>query len=198
MDYFLNRAIVISDEATNHMKRWCVWIPVSVMALLWCIVVSASDGQGTEVDRILKRFPGYHLLTLQERDSDTRAFVVRHFPKDNPSLVRADLNGDGNPDYAVLLRDDKSGATKLVVLLCSADGQCKSVYELDETAYAGSVYLRPASMGSKASQTEAVNGNTPPVKLHSTGIQVTYFEKGKVVLYWNRKLRKIEELQTED
>ena len=48
------------------------------------------------------------------------------------------------------------------------------------------------------SQTEAVNGNTPPVKLHYTGIQVTYFEKGKVVLHWNQKLQKIEEVQTGD
>ncbi len=79
-----------------------------------------------------------------------------------------------------MLKDEKSGATKLVVLLCSADGQCKNVYELDETAYADSVYLRPVSLESKVSQTEAVNGNTPQVKLHSTGIQVTYFEKGKV------------------
>jgi len=198
MGFFLNRAIVISDEATNHMKRLCVWILVSLMALVWCIALSASDGQGTDVDSVLKRFPGYHLLTLQERDPDVKAFVVRHFPKANPSVVRADFNGDGSPDYAVLLRDDKTGTTKLVVLLCSADGQCKSVYELDETAYAGAVYLRPVSMGSKLSQTEAVNSNTPPVKLHSTGIQVTYFEKGKVVLHWNRKLQKIEEVQTGD
>ncbi|MGB0116868.1 MAG: hypothetical protein WCC78_15310 [Terriglobales bacterium] len=127
-----------------------------------------------------------------------RAFFVKHFPKDNPSLVRADFDGNGHPDYALLLRDDKTGATKLVVLLCAADGQCKNVYELDETAYAGAVYLRPVSMGSKVSQTEAVSGNSPPVKLHSTGIQVNYFEKGKVVLYWNRKLQKIEEVQTED
>jgi len=180
------------------MKRLCGWILLSVTALIWCVALSAGDGQGGDVDSILKRFPGYHLLTLQERDPDVKAFVVRHFPRDNPSLIRADFNGDGNPDYAVLLRDDKSGATKLVVLLCSADGQCKSVYELDETAYAGSVYLRPMSMGSKVSQTEAVNGNAPPVKLHSTGIQVTYFEKGKVVLHWNRKLQKIEEVQTGD
>lgn len=131
------------------MKRLCVRILASLTALVWCVALSASDGQGTDVDSTLKRFPGYHLLTLQERDPDVKAFVVRHFPKDNPSLVRADFNGDGNPDYAVLLRDDKSGATKLVVLLCSADGQCKSVYELDETAYAGSVYLRPLSMGIK-------------------------------------------------
>jgi hypothetical protein len=169
-----------------------------MIALVWCGVPSASGGQSGSLDSILKLFPGYHLLNLQERDPDLKAFLVQHFPKSDPSVVRADFNGDGNPDYALLLKDEKSGATKLVVLLCSADGQCKNVYELDETAYASSVYLRPLSTGSKVSQTEAVTGNTPPVKLHSTGIQVTYFEKGKVVLHWNRKLQKIEEVQTGD
>lgn len=184
--------------AMNYMKPLSIRVLVSVTALVWCVSLSASDGRGTDVDRILKRFPGYHLLTLQERDPDTRAFVVRHFPKDNPSLVRADFNGDGTPDYALLLRDDKSSATKLVVLLCPAAGPCKSVFEVNETADAGSVYLRPVSVGSKVAETEAVNGNTPPMKLHSTGIRVTYDEKGEVVLYWNRKVQKIESVQTAD
>ena len=105
-----------------------------------------------------------------------KAFVVRHFPKDNPSLVRADFNGDGIPDYALLLKNDKSSATNLVVLLCPADGACKSVYEVNETAYAGSVYLRAVSVGSKVSETEVLNGNAPPMKLHSSGIRVTYDE----------------------
>jgi hypothetical protein len=180
------------------MVRLWHWIPLSVTALVCCVALSASDGQGTGVDTVLKLFPGYHVLTLQERDPDVKAFLGQHFPKSNPSVVRADFNGDGNPDYALLLKDDKTGAAKLVVLLCSADGQCKSVYDVDGTTYASVTYLRPVSTGSKVSQTEAVPGNTPPVKLRSTGIQVNYFEKGKVVLHWNPKRQKIEEVQTGD
>ncbi len=199
LGFFLNRVIVI-EEAISHMTRLYGWILLSVTVLVGCVALSASDGQADAVENILKRFPGSHLLSLQERGSDVRDFFVQHFPKDNPSLIRADFNGDGYPDYALLLRDDKSGTTKLVVLLCSANGQCKSAYQLDESAYAGSVYLRPASLGSQVSQTDAINGNdhNSRIKLHSTGVQVTYFEKGKVVLYWNRKHQKIEELQTED
>ncbi len=180
------------------MKRLRVWVPVFLMALVWCVALSGSDAQATDLNSVLKQFPGYHLLTLQERDPDLKAFLAQHFPKSNPSVVRADFNGDGNQDYALLLKDDKSGKTKLVVLLCSADGQCKSAYEVDETTYASLVYLKPVSTGSKVSQTEAIPGNTPPVKLRSTGIQVNYFEKGKVVLHWNQKSQKIEEVQTSD
>jgi hypothetical protein len=180
------------------MTRHCGWILPIVVVLLWSVLASASDGQAGDISAILKQFPGYHVLTLQERDSDLKAFLAQHFPKGNPSVVRADFNGDGNPDYALLLKDDKTGAAKLLVLLCSANGQCKSVYDVDETTYASVTYLRPLSTGSKVSQMEAVPGNTPPVKLRSTGIEINYFEKGKVVLHWNTKRKKIEEVQTGD
>ena len=100
------------------MTRLCGSVLLSVLALVWCVALSGSDGQGTDLNGVLKQFPGYHLLTLQERDPDVKAFLAQHFPKSNPSVVRADFNGDGNPDYALLLKDDKSGAAKLVVLLC--------------------------------------------------------------------------------
>jgi hypothetical protein len=41
MGFFLNRAIVISDEATNHMKRLCALILISLMALVWCVALLA-------------------------------------------------------------------------------------------------------------------------------------------------------------
>ena len=170
------------------------------VVLLCCVQLpSSGEDQKNNLKSILSGFSGYHLLTLKELDSDTQAFIVRHFPKANPSLVHADFDGDGQLDYALLLRNDKSQATKLVVLLCSDDVHCRSVYELDVSAYSDSVYLRPVTKGSRVSQTEAVDSNqTAPVNLKSYGIQVTYFEKGKVVLYWNKKLKKIEEVQTAD
>jgi len=174
---------------------------VILIAVLFCCVLISTSGEERKnnIDKILSSFPGYHLLTLKELDSNTQAFIVQHFPKANPSLVHADFDGDGQLDYGLLLRNDKSQATKLVVLLCSEDVHCRSVYELDVSAYSDSVYLRPVTKGSRVSQTEAVDSNhTAPVNLKSYGIQVTYFEKGKVVLYWNKKLKKIEEVQTAD
>jgi hypothetical protein len=180
----------------NRMNRTRAWI-VSLVAMLSCIVFPANaDDAG--LDEILKHFPADHLLKLQERDPDLRTFVAQNFPKDNASVVRADFNGDGNPDYALLLKNDRTGKTKLVVLLCSVDAQCRNVYELDETAYAGSVYLQSVSTGSNVSPSKAVDRKNQPLKLSLTGIQVNYFEKGTVVLRWNPKRQKIEEVQTAD
>ena len=177
-------------------RRWGS-IVVSLMTLACCAVSLAHEVPGPgDVDKLLKLFPGYHLLSLQERDNDTKAFFTQNFPKANPSLVRGDFDGDGHDDYAALLKEDKSPATKLVVLLCQGNGECKRVYEQDETAVSKFVYLRPLHPGSRVS--EAEGGGASGVKLAFTGIQVAYFEKGAVVLYWNSKLRKIEEIQSED
>src|SRR5579872_6844076 len=81
---------------------------VVLMALCWSFVASVHGQQGIPLEDLLSRFPGYHLLTMQERDPDVQAFLHHHFPKENPSLVRADFNGDGIIDYAVLVENDKT------------------------------------------------------------------------------------------
>jgi hypothetical protein len=174
---------------------------VGVLATLFCCAgAPAGVERKSDVDNILSSFPGYHLLTMSELDTGTRAYFSQHFPKSNPSVVQADFDGDGHLDYALLVRNVKSKTTKLIVLLCSEDGQCRKVYELDVSMYSDLVYLRLVAIGSVVSQTDAIDStdHLTPVRLKASGIQVSYFEKGKVVLYWNRKLKKIKEVDTQD
>jgi len=179
--------------------RKCL-VVVAALALILSLAASAAEGPNDGINSILNLFPGYHVLTLAERDAGTRAFVLRRFPKDNPSIVHADIDGDGNLDYAVLLKDDKSQQAKLIVLLCSRENVCKKVYELDVTRYSDTAYLRPVASGSKVAQTDAIDtkDKSGPVKLSAAGIRVTYFEQGEVVYYWNRKHGKLEAVQTRD
>ena len=67
------------------MKRRYAWIMSSVVILLCGVFASATDGQAGDIDTVLKKFPGYHVLTLQERNSDLKTFFAQHFPKSNPS-----------------------------------------------------------------------------------------------------------------
>lgn len=183
------------------MKQVFASTLVVVLAALFCGVgASAAEDQRIDVDNILSGFPGYHVLTLNQRDSSTRAFISQHFPKLNPSVVHADFDSDGHLDYALLVRNEKSKTTKLIVLLWSEDGQYRKVYESDVIMYSELVYLQPAPIGSVASQTDAFDStdHSSPVRLKSTGIKVSYFEKGEIVVYWNRKLKKIKEVQTAD
>jgi hypothetical protein len=172
-----------------------------VVLSLFCFAAQTNAKPAEEdLSVILSHFPGQHVLALSDLDPPTRAFFLKRFPKGDPGVVRADLDGDGHEDFALLLKDNKSKVTKLQILLCSGEGSCKGMYQLDVTPYSDLVYLRPIAVGSTVSQTEAIdtNDHASPGKLKLMGIEVTYFGKGKVVLYWNRKHKKIEEVQTED
>src|ERR1017187_6936222 len=101
------------------MKRMCLFS--LFLALIFSIAVPRGNGQSDGIDKmILDDFPGFHVLTVLERDSDTRAFILAHFAQHSPSVVRADFDGDGHLDYAVLLKNKKSGVAKFVILICSA------------------------------------------------------------------------------
>ena len=194
--FFLNHVIV--NKGVKYMRRACTCI--LLLTLICCAATSRAKGPSSDIDRVLNRFPGYHVLTLMERNSDARTFIKGHFPKHNPSVVHSDFDGDGHPDYALLIKDGKSGTTKLVVLLCSGDTRCKNVFDVDVTSSSGEVFIRPVPIGSNVSQTEAMDTKDypSPVKLSSTGIELTYFGQAKVVYYWNMKNKKVEAVQTED
>lgn len=169
----------------------------SLVMLFW--IVLASYGQTRDIASILNQFPGYHVLRLEDRNPDLKNFLGRHFPKSNGSVVHADFDGDGQQDYALLVRNDELGKAMLLILLCRADGTCKKVYDLDLSAYSSSIYVRSVLVGSRVSETAAVStSNRAPVKLGWTGVRLTYYEQAQLVLFWNSKLRKIEELQTRD
>ena len=181
------------------MTRHYRWILPLMAVVLWSVLASTSDGQADEINSVLKQFPGYHVLTLQERDPDARTYIAQHFPKANPSVVHADFDGDGHDDYALLLKNAKSGKALLVVVLCPADGQCKTAHKMDVSEAYKVTYLSPVAVGSRVSQTEVMPKNDhSPGRLKSVGIRVTYDEQAEVVLYWNSKLGKIEEVQTSD
>ena len=182
------------------MRPLCRCVMLLLLTSITFVAVPRADGQSTGIARILTRFPGYHVLTLGERNSDARAFIRVHFPRCNPSIVHADFDGDGHPDYAILLKDVKSAAAKLVFLLCLEKGECKNVDEVDVTSSAGEIFIRPVPIRSKISQTDAINTKDypAPVKLRSTGIEVTYFGQAKVIYYWSGKDKKMESIQTED
>ena len=181
------------------MKRVCLFS--LFLALIFSVAVPRGNGQSNGIDKmILDDFPGFHVLTVPERDSDTRAFILAHFAKRSPSVVRADFDGDGHLDYAVLLKNKKSGVAKFAILLCSENDPCKKAWDEDITSYAGEVFIKAVPIGGRVLQTEAIDTKDypPPVRISSSGIEVTYFEKAKVVYYWNTKHKRIETIQTGD
>lgn len=170
-----------------------------LLALVIASLCPIAVGQNCELGEVLNQIPGFHVLRLEERDADTRAFLIKHFAKDNPSVVHADFDGDGRPDYALLLKSS-AGKAKFVIVLCPESAQLRTVHDLDVTGSEGQTYLQRVPAGTLVSQTEAIDtgGKAPRVRLRSAGVRVVAFEKAEVVLYWSSKLHKIEAIQTAD
>lgn len=186
---------------TQHMSRKLkTLVVVWVLALLAFAAGTSSSAETPKnnLADVLKLFPGYHVVTLKECDPDMRTFLSQNYPKANPTVVHADFDRDGSPDYALLLKNDATRVTKFVILLCPAAAACKRVYELDESQMSGIVYLRPIAAGATASPTDDDDAASRPVKLIAAAVELNYFEKASVVLYWNRAHKKIEEIQTSD
>lgn len=122
-------------------------------------------------------------------------------------MIHADIDGDGYPDCALLLRSDKSQAARFVVLLCSGEKPGKKVYDLDFSGYSDRAYLTadPPADGS-ATRTVITGAQSPTqpteqsaeLKPETTGIFVTYFGKGQILLHGSKKTKKLLEVQTMD
>lgn len=149
------------------MRRPVPWI--AIVALFCCLKTSAKEAD-IDIVRVLLQFPGFRLVTLQERDPDTRASIAKHFPKNDASVGLVDLDGDGQSDLALLFKDDKSAWSTLVIFLCPSPAECKPAYQLG----LGSVeftYMTSVPVGSKATETEAEEDGTAPVRLKFPGIR---------------------------
>lgn len=173
---------------------------LGIALVVSCSLSAAAQPKENTLDKLVrKNYPGFHLLQTSERDADTRTFLTKRFKGSSPSLVHADFDGDGHPDYAMLLKSDHSTAAQLVILLCENTGRCHAVYKIDITGASEISYLEGIPAGSKIAETEtAGENNSPAVKLTTTGVQLSYFEKAETALYWDRRLKKIVEVATGD
>lgn len=172
------------------------------LALVVFVASTPSRGETARhsLPEVLRLFPGYHVVSLKEFDPDTRNYLLENYPKANPSVVHADFDGDGSPDYALLLKNHAQRVTKVVILLCPVTTACKKVYDLDVSQMPGIVYLRPVLPGARVSPMDDVdtNGGVKRVKLRTAAVELNYFEKSSVVLHWNSARKKIEEIDTGD
>ena len=149
---------------------------------------------------ILRLFPGYHVASLKEFDPDTRNYLLENYPKVDPSVVRADFDGDGSPDFGLLLKNDATHVARVVILLCPARASCKAVYDLDVSQMSGIVYLRPIPPGAPVppADDDDASSSIKQTKLKTAAVELNYFGKASVVLYWNQAHKKIEEIDTSD
>jgi len=179
---------------------FCV-ITAIVSLTLFSIIIIISVGKidaNNEKYEFVNEYPEYHLLSINELSKETKDHFKNISPNNEPGIIKLDFDGDGNKDYAILLRKNDSMSTIFVVLLCDKVSSCKNYYELNVSNYHDIVYLSLAKAGVFISQAEALDTHSSAVKLKHDGVKLTYFGKAEIVLYWNEKLKIIESIQTAD
>lgn len=181
----------------RRMRLLANLVAVALLTTAFCSGSASAQDQKHAVETLIHDCcPGYHLMRIAERDMDTRAFLLKRSKVSDPSVIHADLDGDGKPDYAMLLKSDTSAKAKFVVLLCDVSRPCRRVYEMDVTGDSQGTYLSRLPIGSIVAPAE--DDESAPLKLRTNGIQLSYFEKAELAFYWDRKLKKIVELGTGD
>lgn len=178
---------------------------LALACTLTLLIFTASRSSRSETPRhslpeVLRLFPGYRAVSLKEFDPDTRNYLLENYPKVDPSVVRADFDGDGSPDFGLLLKNDATHVARVVILLCPARASCKAVYDLDVSQMSGIVYLRPIPPGAPVppADDDDASSSIKQTKLKTAAVELNYFGKASVVLYWNQAHKKIEEIDTSD
>lgn len=137
---------------------------------------SRSETRRASLADALRLFPGYHVVSLKEYDPDTRNYLLENCPKVDPSVVRADFDGDGSPDFGLLLKNDATHVARVVILLCPARASCKAVYDLDVSQMSGIVYLRPIPPGAPVppADDDDASSSIKQTKLKTAAVELNY------------------------
>jgi hypothetical protein len=198
-------AKVPNDSINNrNTKIYGILLGIFIVFIAGSIIetknASSTVSQNESTELIKKYFPDYVLMEIGELTPLARKYFKRHYPNLTPSFVRADFDGDGFLDLALLLRKarGKDRKTILTIFLHSNRNRFELAYYLSFGVYGGDVYIIPVESGKVVSQTESIDVPREKVELRNTAIELVYFEKSSVVYYWDDRMKKFESIWTSD
>jgi hypothetical protein len=79
------------------------------------------------------------IVTVKDLDKDARQFFTESYKGKDPGIIRADFNGDGKEDVAIL--------TKGALLFFICKERCKEIKSQDYGGFAGFQYIIPIKKG---------------------------------------------------
>ncbi len=110
---------------------------------------------------------------MKDLEEDVRQFFVESYPGNDPGIIRADFNGDGKYDVAIL--------TKSALLFFICKDRCKEIKSQDYGSFAGFQYIIPIKKGELVEEFGGFDGpSTPPVRLKNTAVHLIFFDKASI------------------
>jgi len=170
-----------------------------VVSLLW--VQTPAWGQETPVQEapaepplefvINHFFPGYAPVSLSELVPEIGALTVSdpgfNSPDRSPTTIKADFDGNGSADYALLIR--KTAGTEadeiFVILLGHGDGRYSKAIESFFGGLAPEIYLGYLAAGTVLPAPSGSGENAPALTLKNPAVTLNIHGQISDAFYWD-------------
>jgi hypothetical protein len=135
------------------------------------------------------------IVDIKDLDSETREFFLKTRSGKSPGIVRADFNGDGKEDVALLTK------TALLLFICA--DRCRELQSENYGRTADYMYIVPIKKGKLIEEFGGFDKQdnqppTPPVLLKNTAVHVIFYGKASVAYYWDSTLNNFNSITTGD
>jgi hypothetical protein len=171
------------------MRKYDIKLTVLAIIILGASLSSVHASDFPSIDAVLKHYNN-QLVTLSDLDPDARENFINHEKAKQPGVVKADFNGGGSKDIAILT---KGG---LFFFLC--EKQCREVKSIPYGGFTGIQYIVPVKKGEIVEQTDSVPTESKPakVRLKNTGVKLVHYGKGIIVYFWDEQKHDILNINT--
>jgi len=141
---------------------------------------------------IAQFFPGYTPVTPGDLSGDVRRVTNADpsygEPGRSPTVIRADFDGNGVADYAVLVRElaSRNPDEVFAVLMGQGEGRYKAAMKAFFGGLLGDVYLGYIPADAELTPAQGIREGGPPVRLSQPAIRLVYYGRAADAFYWDR------------
>jgi hypothetical protein len=137
-------------------------------------------------------FPGYAPVPLGDLAPEIGALTVSDpvydSPDRSPSVIKADLDGNGLSDYGLLIRKAAGPEADeiFVILMGHGEGRFAKAIESFFGGVARDIYLGYLPAGTVLPAPEEAGGNAPPLILESPAVTLNVLGQLSDAFFWDR------------
>jgi hypothetical protein len=164
---------------------------VVVLIFMSLFIRNAYGADYESVSAVINHYKS-QIVNIKDLDTEEQDYFIKSEKKKTPGIIKADFNGDGKEDVALLTKKE------LLLFICTE--QCKLIKRVDYGGFSGYQYIVPINKGQLI---EEFGGDEdkpplPPVRLKNAAIHLIYFGKASIAYYWDTKKNNFKKLVTGD
>ena len=165
-----------------------------LLALFLAITLMSTFSYAADYTSISETINHYkdQIVTVKDLDEDARQFFAESYKGKEPGIIRADFNGDGKEDVAIL--------TKGALLFFICKKRCEEIKSQNYGSFAGFQYIIPIQKGELIEEFGGFDTQppTPSVRLKNAAVHLIFFGKASIAYYWDSKINNFSDITTGD